>query len=146
MRCTFLTIVLLLSLNLFAQVKTDSTAIIQLLKADYGTMMAHDLNKHIENCTNDYLLIEHGEIWNMEKEAEWYKKDASKVYDRKDYFDVKLMSVSGNTAYAVYCLRSDITENGVLNTKYWNESAVFRKLNGQWKIALIHSTPITKNQ
>ena len=146
MRYRFLTIAFLLTLNVFAQNKSDSAAVVQLLIEDYGTMMTFDLKKHMGHCTDDYLLIENGEIWNMEKEADWYKNDANKVSDRKDYFDFKLIRILGNTAYTVYDLKSDITKNGALTTKRWSESAVFRKVNGQWKIALIHSTPVTKVQ
>ena len=146
MKYVLLIIIIFLSCTVFAQNNNDSSAIIQLLKDDYHTMMTHDLEKHKSNCTDDYLLIENGEIWNMEKESEWYKKDASKVYDRKDYFSFRLVNISGNTAYAVYHLQSDFTEKGKLTTKRWNESAVFKKVYDQWKIALIHSTPIAGNE
>ena len=61
---------------------------------------------------------------------------------RKDYFDFNFVRIFGNTAYTVYNLKSDITEDGKLITKHWNESVIFRKVKGKWKIALIHSTPI----
>ncbi len=143
MKYRFLTIAFLFSLHVLAQNNSDSAAIVQLLKADYGTMMTHDLKKHMEHCTDDYLLIENGELWNMDKEADWYKKDVNRIYIRKDYFDFKLISILGTTAYTVYELKSEFEENGVLTSKHWSESAVFRKVNDQWKIALIHSTPIT---
>jgi len=135
-----------ISLTAFPQSNNDSVAIIQLLKDDYHTMMTHDLEKHKSNCIKDYLLVEKGDVWDMEKESEWYKNDASKVYNRKDYFTFRLVNISGNTAYAIYHLQSDFTENGNSTTKYWNESAVFKKINDQWKIALIHSTPIAGKQ
>ncbi len=122
--------------------KNDSTTIIQLLKNDYGTLLSKDLKKHINNCTEDYLLIEAGDIMNMEDESKWYKDDANKVTDRKDNFDFKYIRTDGNVAYAVYNLRSDIIKEGKLTQKNWNESTIFRKVNGEWKIALIHSTPI----
>jgi hypothetical protein len=132
---------LIFSAMAFSQ-KNDSTTILQLLKNDYSTMLSMDLNKHRSNCTEDYLLIEAGDIWNMEKEAQWYKDAANKVADRKDNFDFKHIRIDENVAYVVYNLRSDITKEGKLIQKNWNESAIFRKVNGEWKIALIHSTPI----
>lgn len=120
----------------------DTTAIIQLLKNDYSTMVNLDLNKHINNCTEDYLLIEAGDVWNMDREAQWYRDPSSKVNDRKDHFEFKYIRIDGDVAYAVYNLKSDITKDGKLTQKNWNESAIFRKVNGEWKIALIHSTPV----
>src|SRR5215204_5785099 len=92
--------------------KNDTTFIIQLLKNDYATMLSMDLKKHISNCTEDYLLIEAGDIWNMETESKWYQDAGNKVTDRKDKFDFKHIRIDGNVAYAVYNLRSDITKEG----------------------------------
>src|SRR4030095_4415098 len=142
MKYRLLIFFLLVSIKIFSQEKNDSTEIIQLLKDDYKTMDNMDIKKHIGNCTDDYLLIENGEIWSMAKEADYYKQNAQRVIDRKDHFDFKYINLLGNTAYAVYNLRSDITENGKLTQKNWNESVIFRKIDGKWKIALIHSTKI----
>jgi ketosteroid isomerase-like protein len=119
----------------------DSTAIVKLLKSDYTTMGNWDIKTHINNCTADYLLIEEGEVWNLEKEKQYYQSNAGRVLQRKDVFTFKKIRISGDMAYAVYFLKSEMTEKGVLTVKTWNESAVFRKVGGQWKIALIHSTP-----
>lgn len=130
------------SMNIFSQKKNDTTEIIQLLKEDYKTMVTHDIKKHMGYCTEDYLLIEAGEIWNMEMEAESYRKNANRIIERTDNFDFKYIKIEGNTAYAVYNLKSDIRENGKLTNKNWNESVIFRKAEDKWKIALIHSTPV----
>ena len=107
-----------ISLTAFPQSNNDSVAIIQLLKDDYHTMMTHDLEKHKSNCIKDYLLVEKGDVWDMEKESEWYKNDASKVYARKNYFTFRLVNISGNTAYAIYHLQSDLPKTAIqpLNT------------------------------
>jgi len=105
-------------------------------------MVTHDINKHKRYCTGDYLLIENGEIWNMEMEAADYQKKANRIISRNDYFDFKYVKIVDNTAYAVYSLKSEITEKEKLTIRHWNESTIFRKVDGSWKIALIHSTPI----
>lgn len=126
----------------FSQNKSDSLAIVTLLKDDYSTMGNWNIAKHMQNCTANYLLIEEGEIWNMEKEKKYYKENSNRVIERKDYFTINYVRIYGNTAYAVYNLRSEIKENSTMKIKNWNESSIFRKLNGVWKIELIHSTPI----
>jgi ketosteroid isomerase-like protein len=131
-----------LSVNLFSQAKNDSTTIVQLLKEDYKTMVDWDIEKHMGFCTADYVLIEDGEIWDMQMEAENYKQNKGRELKREDYFDIRFVKVLGNTAYTVYSLKSEITEKGKLTKKHWNESVIFRKEHGQWKIALIHSTPV----
>lgn len=126
----------------YSQRSSDSTEIVRVLTEDYKTMVTHDITKHKSLCTQDYLLIEDGEIWSMEREAIDYKKNEHRVIERNDYFDFKYLKIENSIAYAVYSLRSDIRETGRLTTRRWNESTIFRKVDGAWKIALIHSTPI----
>ena len=104
-----------------------------------------DIQKHIGNCTDNYLLIENGEFWDMKKEAENYRANVHRVMVRKDNFDFKYVRVYGNIAYAIYNLKSVIIENGNVKNKNWNESVIFRKIDSKWKIELIHSTPISTN-
>jgi ketosteroid isomerase-like protein len=125
-----------------AQYEKDSIAIVQLLKNDYATMGNYDIKTHVGYCTADYLLIENGEVWDLKKETEWYRTNAHRVLSRTDFFTIRTIKVHNNIAYAVYHLRSDFKENNTLKTKVWNESAIFRKEQGSWKIALIHSTPV----
>jgi ketosteroid isomerase-like protein len=133
---------LFLTTNAFSQEKNDSAAIVRLLVNDYKTMGNWDIKSHIANCTGNYLLVENGEVWDIKKESEYYIKNANRVIDRKDLFDIKYVRVYGDNAYAVYHLRSDITENGELKVKTWIESTIFRKIKGKWKIELINSTPV----
>ena len=140
MRYILIILCLCTTIQLFSQYKKDSTEIMQLLKADYKTLVTNDVKTHRANCTDDYLLIEDGEIWNMEKEAAYYKQNEKRVIEREDHFDLNYMKILDNTAYVVYKLRSDITENSKLIQKNWNESVIFRKVDGKWRIALIHST------
>ena|SRR5215831_10419368 len=141
MKYHLLCLCLMFTLNVFPQAKNDSTQIIKLLKDDYSTMLTNDIKKHKANCTDDYLLVEDGEIWDMAKEEAYYKSHEGRVIERTDNFDFKQIKILGNTAYTVYNLKSDIKSNGELIQKNWNESVIFRKINGEWKIALIHSTP-----
>jgi hypothetical protein len=142
MKYCLLILTLFLSTTLLAQEKKDSLEIIQLLKEDYHTLQTHDINKHRGYCTDNYLLIEDGQIMNMDDEVDYFEKNVERVFDRKDYFDFKYIKVFENIAYAVYSLKSDFTDNGDLTQKNWSESAIFRKIEGEWKIELIHSTPI----
>ena len=132
---------ILLSLNCFSQQSNDSAAIIQMLKQDYATMGNMDIPTHLNNVTNDYLLIEHGQIWDIKGELDSiYRKYANDKSTRSDFFSIKKVTISGDMAYGVWYLRSEFKENGNTTELAWNESGVFRKEGGRWKIALIHST------
>ena len=94
------------------------------------------------NCTSDYTLIEDGEIWSLQKEIEYFKSNAHRVISRVNNFKIHKLTIAGSVAYLIYELKSEIKENGKFSTKAWTETAVFRKVAGKWKIALIHSTTI----
>ncbi|HEV8080011.1 MAG TPA: nuclear transport factor 2 family protein [Chitinophagaceae bacterium] len=126
----------------FSQQTNDSMAIAQLLKDDYRTLETWDIGKHVANCTENYILIENGEILSLADEIKYFKKNKSRIITRKDTFNFKCIRVKGNTSYSAYYLKSDITENGNVKTYNWAESAIFRKIKGKWKIELIHSTEI----
>lgn len=138
MRC--ITLLLCLSFSAIAFSQNDTTKIIQLIKDDYKTMLNMDISKHISNCTHDYLLIEDGDILDMDKESKWYRDEKNRVTDRKDNFSFYYIRIDGNVAYAVYNLKSDIIKEGKIKQRNWNESVVLRKVDSVWKIALIHST------
>lgn len=83
MRYIFTTLSLIVFPLGYSQKSNDSTEIIQVLKEDYKTMVTHNINKHRRFCTDDYLLIENGEIWDLEREAINYKKKEQKGYRKK---------------------------------------------------------------
>ena len=125
-----------------AQYTVDSTAIIQLLIRDYATLENFDYSSHVANVTEDYYLVENGELWDIEKEKEYYLTNAHRKLERKNYFDIHSLKVLGDVAYAIYTLQSEITENGAMKGRRWIESAIFRKLNSGWKLEVLHSTRI----
>jgi hypothetical protein len=136
---------ILSSLNCLSQQANDSTVIIQMLKQDYATMGNMDIPAHLNNVTSDYLLIEHGQIWDIKGELDSiYRKYANDKSIHSDFFLIKKVAISGDMAYGVWYLRSEFKENGKTIELAWNESGVFRKEQGIWKIALIHSTLLNK--
>ena len=71
--------------------------------------------------------------------------DPESGYERTDTFDFRYIKIEGDIAYTVYFLKSDIKdkENGTIH-KEWLESTILHRSRDGWKIALLHSTRITK--
>lgn len=131
----------LTSSTCYSQQANDSAAIVKLLKEDYATMGTLDRTAHLNNVTSDYVLIEKGEIWDIQTELDSiYKSDPKIELIRTDFFTIKTVKISGDMAYAIWHLRSEFKQNGTVTERTWNESGVFRKEKGRWKIALIHSS------
>ena len=124
-----------------AQYRVDSSAIVTLIANDYKTVANSDTLQHRRNCTYDYKLVEEGEIWNMEQEMSYIKEKSATRQTRSNAFTINSVTINSATAYAVYFLRSRITQrDGSSKNYHWLETAILRKVGNQWKIALIHST------
>jgi hypothetical protein len=123
----------------------DEIAILKQLLADYYRLFFVDVDeeKYRALLTGDYLLLEHGVIQDVEKDISFMPKPADE-YRRVDVFDFKSWKAHGDTAYAVYVLKSDIrTKKDGAMKRAWLESMIFRRApEGGWRIALLHSTKL----
>jgi ketosteroid isomerase-like protein len=123
----------------------DSAAIKQAVQDVYSIFYVdRDKQKYRSLLTEDYLLLENGEILDVEGDLALMPAPGSD-YKRTDAFDFRSVKVRGETAYAVYFLKSEITDkkNGTRNVE-WLESAILRRHDKGWQMALLHSTRITK--
>lgn len=133
----------LLSMDVYAQYKVDSVSITSLVRDDYATLANFDTMRHRRNCTYDYKLVEDGEVWNMDRELAHISSLANSKQTRTNDFVFKSVTIYSTTSYAIYHLRSVITQpDGKIKKYHWIETAILRKVANQWKIALIHSTQL----
>ena len=123
----------------------EAAAIKQAVKNVYWVFYVdQDKQKYRALLTDDYLLFENGEILNIEGDIGLMPSPDS-GYKRTDTFDFHSVKVEANIAYAIYFLKSEITDkkNGTRNRE-WLESAIFRRSGKRWLMALLHSTRIMK--
>ena len=123
----------------------DAAAIKQAVKKVYSVFYVdQDKKKYRSLLADDYLLLENGEILNIEGDIGLMPSPDS-GYKRTDAFDFHSVKVQGNFAYAIYFLKSEITDNknGTRNRE-WLESAILRRSEKGWLMALLHSTRIVK--
>ena len=64
-------------------------------------------------------------------------------YRRTDAFDFKSVRLHGDLAYATYFLESEIVDDTAIAQRKWLESAVVRRTDGRWRVALLHSTRVS---
>jgi ketosteroid isomerase-like protein len=127
----------------FAQATDDASAVRQAIKDNYAAYSGFDGQRYRTTLTDDYLLLENGELIDREGDVASMAKPGT-GYRRSDTFDFRQVTVAGDIAYAVYFLASDIHDDirGTRNRE-WLESAVLRRSDGAWRMALLHSTRIT---
>jgi len=125
----------------------DEEAVKQAVKNYYYLYFVKmDKNEYRSILTEDYLILENGELLDAEGDIALMPEPDSS-YERTDTFDFRYVKIEGDIAYTVYFLKAEIGDmaNGTIH-KEWLESTILRRSGDGWKIALLHSTRITKPQ
>ena len=138
-----LLIISLCTLKVFAA--NDEEAIKQAVKNYYYLYFVKmDKDAYRSILTEDYQFLENGELFDAEGDIA-AMPDPNSGYERTNTFDFRYIKIEGDFAYTVYFLKSDITDkvNGAIHKEYL-ESTILRRSGEGWKIALLHSTRITK--
>ena len=138
-----LLIISLCTLRVFAG--DDEEAVKQAVKNYYYLyFIKMDKIAYRSILTEDYQFLENGELFDADGDITLMPKPDS-GYERTDTFDFRYIKVDGDFAYKDYFLKSDINDkaNSTIH-KEWLESTILRRSGDGWKIALLHSTKITK--
>jgi hypothetical protein len=90
---------------------------------------------------SDDLLLENGTVMDAAADIALMPALADQ-YDRVDSFDFKYGAVTDESAYQVYSLKSVITEATGTRNGHWVETAILRRSEAKWLIAVLHSTKI----
>ena len=123
--------------------KDEESDIRRAVEGVYAAYRSKDKASYRALLTEDYLLLENGELLDVDGDLA-YMAGPGSVYQRTDAFDFRSVKVQGETAWAVYFLTSDIAdEKGSRHRKYL-ESMVLRRNGSGWRTALLHST-LVKN-
>lgn len=106
--------------------------------------MKMDQKKYRSMLTDDYRLLENGEIFDANGDIAFMPKPEDN-YRRTDTFDFRSVKIQGDFAYTVYFLKSDITDNKKGHRAVdFLESTILRRNGNNWRIALLHSTRLVK--
>ncbi|HLA59244.1 MAG TPA: nuclear transport factor 2 family protein [Puia sp.] len=111
----------------------------------FQALADQDLDKLKDNCTTDVLIIENGEVWNLDtllKKASQPRAADFKRINTIEFIDIK---VSGKIAWATYNNQAAITRNGQTSLVKWLETAILVKEAGHWKVKTLHSTLLKRS-
>ncbi len=104
----------------------------------FSEMNLEALNKYY---TSDFLLLEVGEVWDMERikrELSSYDLRGSKRVNNFEFIQVE---ISGNTAWIAYHNTATFMSDGeIVGEINWLESATAVKTQEGWKLDMLHST------
>ncbi|MGI0106842.1 DUF4440 domain-containing protein [Salinimicrobium sp. WS361] len=94
-------------------------------------------------CTQDFLLLETGEVWNMEKMRGYLTQAGERKTEvkRVNSFDFIRIEIEGNMASVAYYNKAQFKAGEeVVREMNWVESATAILTNEGWKLQLLHST------
>lgn len=116
----------------------------QAIQDNYAAYSGFDEAAYRATTTDDFILLENGELIDREGDvANMPKRENG--FRRKDHFSFNSVKVEGDLAYAVYTLDSEIYDDVKgARSREWLESAVLRRVEGRWKMALLHSTRVSQ--
>ena len=151
MKYLYFTLVLsLIQFIAFAQKPTqsDEQQVQQLIKDSFDAIFSeYDANQLGDFYTADFLLLEHGELWDMEF-IRGYLTKAKQNPDRPirtNRFEFIRTVIEGNRAWVAYHNYATLSKEGqVLRELYWLESATAIKTAQGWRLDMLHSTRAEK--
>lgn len=106
-----------------------------------------DSTKLDQYHTDDYLLLEHGEVWNNDTIKNYMRRALSSEVrsTRENKFEFIKIERYGNAVWIAYENWATWSFNGEVNGRaHWLESAVAIKRKEGWRIKMLHSTRIQK--
>jgi ketosteroid isomerase-like protein len=97
-------------------------------------------------CTPDIVLFENGATWNLDTLVlKGIKLNTASDFKRINTIDFIQTELNGNTAWATYNNKAEITANGKQYLIQWLETVVLIRDKNNWKIKLLHSTLIKRS-
>ena len=112
----------------------------------FAGVSAIDHDRMRATATDDFQLLEVGEVWDMKNFTDVVKPNP---FIRRNYFDVIKTDINENFAWISYWNKAAYTkkqpktkEDEKIQEVAWLESAVMVRTKAGWKVQMLHSTRI----
>lgn len=105
----------------------------------FAATSAFDHNKLQLLMTDDFQLLEAGEIWDGDKLLSVIQPSN---LVRQNYFKLVTVKVQEDSAWVSYWNKAKFTSDGQSGIVFWLESAVLKRAKNGWKIQMLHSTHV----
>lgn len=139
----------LFSTTAFSQ-SSDKLQIEQLIQNSFDEIFSnYEVDKLIDFYTEDFLLLEQGEVWDMAIIRDYLTKAKSNLNPptRTNRFEFIKTDVEGDRAWVAYHNYATISRDGqVLREIYWLESATAIRTTNGWRLDMLHSTRVDQEK
>lgn len=149
MKNLFILFVFLFTSPAFSQ-SADQLQVEQLIQNSFDEIFSkYDATKLTDFYTEDFLLLEHGELWDMAFIRDYLGKAKSNPNPptRTNRFEFIKTVVEGDRAWVAYHNYATISRDGkVLRELYWLESATAFRTERGWRLDMLHSTRVDQEK
>ena len=147
MKKIILLITLFFAFQMHAQ-NSDEQQLKDLIKNSFDDIFSQEGNGELEKYyTSDFLLLEVGEVWDMDRikrELSNYDLQGRKRINEFEFIQVK---ISANTGWVAYHNKATFEKDEeVVGEVRWLESATAVKTEEGWKLDMLHSTRIVQTE
>ncbi|GMQ28427.1 DUF4440 domain-containing protein [Algoriphagus confluentis] len=138
---------LLFSLSVLAQTQPEDQAQLEaLIQNSFDAIFSEfDEGKLTSFYTEDFLLLEQGEVWDMDMVRSYLSRAKSNPNPsvRTNRFDYIKTVIEGDRAWIAYHNYATISRDGeVIRELYWLESATAVRTPEGWRLDMLHSTRV----
>lgn len=129
-----------------SSIESDESLIKNLIIESFDEIWSELNAKNIDKYyTEDFLLLEHGEVWTNDSISNYLNKAILRtpIPKRVNSIEVLEVKVLDGMAWIAYKNKAVISaEDKVIRTLHWLESATAILTENGWKLEMLHSTRI----
>lgn len=125
---------------------SDSTQVQHLIQNSFDVLFSsYDSDRISEFYTSDFLLLENGEIWDVDLVRNYLNTAGlNSTSTRTNRFEFIKTEIKGDYAWIAYHNYAVIKSEGKPDRNlHWLESATAIKTSEGWRLELLHSTRVT---
>ena len=139
---TYKSAFLVLCIFVCTSVQSDENVPFNAVPNLFAAMSAFDYARMKSAVTDDFQLLEDGEVWDIETLVSAIRPGENS-YVRRNFFSLIRAEVNNDVAWVSYWNRATFTMSDDVSERVWLESVVLIKDLGIWKVQLMHSTPVS---
>lgn len=108
----------------------------------FAAISAYNYDAMHDAATNDFQLLEDGEVWDMARLVDAVKAAEGEIARRNFFAIIKQVEKQG-TVWISYWNRADLkAADGEEGSVAWLESVVVVRDGNEWKVEMMHSTSL----
>ncbi|MCB7481275.1 DUF4440 domain-containing protein [Christiangramia sediminis] len=132
----------------FAQTSSDEDLLKALVQKSFDDIFSNmDVESIPEYFTEDFILLEHGEVWDLTNLKSMLNSDNRNGIKRINDFEFIQIKVNGDTAWLAYHNKASFKKGDeIVGEMKWLESATAIRTKDGWRMDMLHSTRKPQNE